>query len=139
MSNFPLSRKSISILLLLLILIISVLHYIASALDLYFTIWWYDIPMHILGGMFSAILSLWVYFFSSFFKNQKWDKKTILRVILIGTAFVGVSWEIYEFVLGLTANAFGSYPFDTIKDILDDFIGALVVYFSMKTSLKLDI
>mgnify|MGYP001562310554 FL=1 len=109
------------------------LHLLGIVYDLYHVIWWYDIPMHILGGAWVAL-----FFFHFFY--QTWhvvDLRKILFTLIITLGFVvlvGVLWEFYEYLsdvyllkihpLGYAPNPL-TLP-DTLKDLLDDLIGGAV-------------
>ena len=109
------------------------LHILGIGLDLYHIIWWYDIPMHILGGAWIAFV-----FVNLFCK--KWrvvdysrNKLMVLVAILGSVALAGVFWEFYEYlsdVYLLKIHPLFYAPNhlilpDTLKDLLNDIIGGL--------------
>lgn len=89
----------------------------------YNSIWYFDIIMHFLGGVWVGL------FFIYIFSRESLDflfLKVILSVLLIG-----ISWEVSEFYVN---NMIGQVPFDivdTLFDICFDIFGGLlsVIYF----------
>jgi len=94
----------------LLIFIIFV-HIIATVNYWYWTIWWFDIPMHFLGGFWVAIVFIWL--------NSKFDilkfnpingivrTITTFITVLSFAAFIGVLWEFAEFLFDVFISSGG--------------------------------
>lgn len=84
-------------------------------------------PMHFLGGVWVAAILLW------FFPVTERSKNYFLKVSL-GVLFVGLSWEVFEYVFNnvLAGNVFD--PTDTISDVFFDMAGglSLIWYFSKR-------
>lgn len=99
---------------LLLSLVIAVLQRYALANFLYWYYPWFDVPMHLLGGV--VIATVLVAFLHSC--------RPLLFVILAAAIFTG--WEVFEFALGFPREL--NYVFDTSLDLLNDAIGAVLVY-----------
>ena len=102
---------------------------------LYYAQWWFDIPMHFLGGFWVGLFFLW--FFSQakmpFLRRPITDlnKKSVIYA-LIFVMFVGMAWEALEV---FSINLLGQEPFitsDTIYDLILDFIGGLAAIFYCK-------
>lgn len=87
---------------------------------LYYELPWLDIPMHILGGFGVAVLVE-----SILEKNNKKVSYTKLFVVYM---VVAASWELYEYINNLTNFLPQNGWFDTVKDIIDGFIGMNVAY-----------
>ena len=49
--------KTTTILFLIALSVLAALHFIALSLYLYWQVWWFDIPMHLLGG-FTVVLGI---------------------------------------------------------------------------------
>jgi len=114
-----------------------------------FSVWWYDIPEHMLGGAFCA-----VFFYYLFFERYKilgTDIKIIPAIILsLGfVALIGVVWEFYEFFTDFYFSSVYSFPsyyglghfgqsgiFDTIKDLQNDLFGGLIASLLIYLKLK---
>ncbi|MFZ2149857.1 MAG: hypothetical protein WAV15_01735 [Minisyncoccia bacterium] len=92
----------------------------------YYSIWWFDIFVHFLGGFWVGMFFIW--FFGvvrmPFVRRaiQDLNKQTLLYALLF-VLLVGISWEAGEF---LTFNTIGREAFsmiDTVSDILIDLAG----------------
>jgi len=118
--------------LFILIWVLAFLHMLAEAYYLYWTIDWFDIVTHFLGGLWLGIASLWFWYLSGYLHKAHMPNKKALYIALGAGIFIGIFWEIYEFTVwhlsgaGLPSN----YVSDTIMDICVDFVGACVGYFS---------
>ncbi len=107
--------------------VIGLAHVLASYFSLYFIWRWYDIPMHILGGALIALIALWGWWLSGWFKIPR-TKKWLWWGTLLSMLIVAVLWEVWEYVFGLTGNRNTTEQvIDTIKDLFDDIIGAVIV------------
>lgn len=105
------------------------LHIIAMLVGWYEMFWWFDIPMHLLGGVavtYSAFIVL------NYFKKQnilsiKWRPLDIL--ILLGlAALAATTWELMEFTFDIyfDTGLQGSL-LDTVKDLCMGLIGGGLV------------
>ena len=94
---------------------------------LFFHIWWYDIPLHFLGGLAIAMAVLYVYYFAGLFAPVAAPRRFFL-LALIAAIVVGIIWEIFEYVSGFTFTTGDKYVLDTLKDMGMDILGALVAY-----------
>jgi xanthine/uracil permease len=115
---------------------IAICHFVALEFYLYWTNKWVDIPMHIMGGALVSSIGLWVIYFSpwkNIFLNN--SKNILILSVFIGFG-VGFLWEIFELSFGLTSLSVDKI--DTIKDLFDDIIGALITgwYFVNTTQEK---
>jgi hypothetical protein len=108
-----------------LTVLLGVLHFLAITFFFYSEVWWFDIPMHILGGLICSLLALCcLLFFPRLFPLGK--KRAFFYGMIGGALILGFSWEIFEYVNGITNVAFGSYPFDVAKDLCMDVLGAYI-------------
>jgi len=89
--------------------------YFGIGKEYFWTVYWWDIPLHILGGLWVGLATAWAF--------TVFRKRPTFIVCLCGAVAVGVAWEIFEYVTGTGGSIFMSYPMDTAKDILDDCIG----------------
>ncbi|MDO8619845.1 MAG: hypothetical protein Q7R64_00655 [bacterium] len=106
---------------------LTALHTSALVFALYWRWWWFDLLTHFLGGVFVALLLLWFFFFSGYTRVPAPRQSVLFLALVGGTLLIGVGWEAFESVVGLTWSPEG-YWFDTIVDVCMDFIGALLVY-----------
>jgi len=99
-----------------------ILNIIGTKLYLYWTVIWFDMIMHFLGGLFVAL-----FFFSVFsFLKSKLPYMEKLVLGLIFSILVGLVWEYYELIIEVTdLREIGYWP-DTGMDIVMDTLGALV-------------
>jgi hypothetical protein len=77
-------------------LMLAILHGLAMHFDLYFYIWWLDIPMHLLGGALVAVVACFLYqrlCTAGVVLEQKAVKGWILFASVL---FVGVAWEFFS-------------------------------------------
>lgn len=112
----------------LFIALLGVLHYLASSFYFYWTISWFDTVMHFLGGISMGLLSLWVIYASGIFKRMTPTRTRTIVTVLIAVLVVGIGWEIFENLNGLTQSTEG-YKLDTIHDLIADICGGLVAGF----------
>lgn len=104
------------------------LNFFAVHYHLYWRIWWYDIPIHFLGGMVLGGLGIW-FLFSLKQSVFSWlSGRRMFALVIIFTFCAGTTWEIFEYSLGDTLNTIGSYPLDTIKDLVMDLLGTYLVW-----------
>ncbi len=112
-----------------LVLIVALLHIGATVFYLYWTLWWYDMVVHFLGGVFIGLLTLWMVFFSEYLGTHRMSSRaTVLIIMLLGTLGIGIGWEIFERLLGHTWSVEG-YWLDTGIDLFLDSAGGLVGFF----------
>ncbi|MEI6042043.1 MAG: hypothetical protein WCQ00_00545 [bacterium] len=101
-------------------------NYYANFYQVYWLFPWFDIPMHILGGI---MVGLFVQTGIEHFNNRKINKNRVLLVFL-GAIAVGVFWECVEWYFRITDGLGPLSRIDTIKDVIDDIIGgALSIWF----------
>lgn len=115
-----------------LVCIIATLQFTALTFHLYWIFWWYDIIVHFLGGMFVGLLIFWLRFFSEYFGIQKIPSEgRVFWFMVLATLAIGVGWEVFERVLGVTSSIEGYY-LDTTLDVVFDFIGSIVAFHFFK-------
>jgi hypothetical protein len=83
---------------------------------LFWRLWWFDILLHFLGGVWAALASAWVI--------------ALLRIplstrsVLLSVLAVGVGWEVLEYVLNFPREE--AYALDLATDIVLDMLGGVV-------------
>ena len=123
-------KQKIFIYSFIVLIIVAIFQNLGTSFDLYTIYPWYDIPMHILGGLWVSLFTLSIYIY--FFNNTSIPnyRKKVFQVMCITLLFVAVSWEIFEIIGHMTFLSDGIwYWIDTIKDIFDDFIGGMLGYY----------
>ena len=103
--------------------VLAVLHNVALYLFLYWRFWWFDIPMHGLGGAVVA-LGLFTAYDFRLFKNKSFLK---VHYVLAFVIFIALLWEVYEILIGVPIEREG-FVLDTITDLLMGFLGGYVGY-----------
>jgi hypothetical protein len=92
---------------------------------LYWSVPWFDVLMHFLGGVWIAALVYW--FLRRMVPFVPLSSQAIFAILLGATFLVGIAWEVFEYLVGtyFTEN----YPLDTSIDLLMDLVGAGVLYY----------
>lgn len=107
-------------------------HGAATWFSWYYIFWWFDIPMHIVCGAWLALL--FFYLFRDRLKVLSSPGFIATLFLALGfVSFIGVGWEIYEYLVSVFVakkipfggSGAGDY-FDTLKDLLDDVFGGFV-------------
>lgn len=119
-------KKPLFLFLFSVIVVIGILQQIAVQYYLYWTLDWFDILMHFLGGFWFGYSALWILFFSGYIGVPKRkDLKFFLLTAFLSAFSVGVAWEIFEYASDITFWDDG-YVFDTVKDLVMDSLGGIV-------------
>ena len=94
-------------------------NYYANFYQVYWIFPWFDIPMHILGGV---MVGLFAQTAMDKLDRHKINKKRFMLAVS-AALIVGVLWELAEWHYGVTDGLGPVSRLDTIKDIMDDIIG----------------
>lgn len=91
---------------------------------------WIDIPLHLMGGAWVALLFFRL-FGDLFFEKLYEHKYEAARVLILAVAFsvlIGVFWEFFEYLLTqYTPIEFQGSLTDTMGDLLMDILGSLAM------------
>ena len=114
-----------------LVFFIFIVNYFATKFHYYSSIWWFDMPMHFMGGLWLGLVFMW------FFWGQEFNYKLVLKIIL-GVLIVGVSWEIFEVILNSYTIRDPFSTLDTVSDICFDLAGGFIsiFYFAKRIMIK---
>ncbi len=82
--------------------------------------------MHFLGGLTLAIFVAWI------LRIESRSFKSFLK-LLVCVMFLGVGWEVFEYVFGIAAPP-EEYLADTSLDIIMDTIGLVAAYYHATSS-----
>ena len=104
---------------------IATLHYIALTLFFYWTVSWFDIFMHLLGGFIIGLIAVFI-LLNTFRIGILEDKKVTLILVLSFVIIVGLGWELWELFFGMT-NILED-RLDTFIDLVMDFIGGYFAF-----------
>lgn len=118
---------SVSIFLSALFLI-GITHVLALEFYLYWTYLWFDMPMHVFGG-FTVALG---FSMLPFFRIHIPEHLKTLQVYLVVVLAVGLLWELFEYVGGISILAEEDFFNDTSMDLVLDLLGGAVGYYLVK-------
>ena len=113
-------------------LLVSIMHYAALKFYFYWTISWFDILMHLMGGYLIGLIaiSLLLNFLNNEIKN---NKKIILILVLSFVLIIGLGWELWELFMNFS-NILED-KLDTVVDIIMDTIGGYFAFLYAKKHL----
>lgn len=127
-------KKETFLKLAVVLYIIAALNFLADYFHLYFILWWFDMPMHFLGGFWVGGMALWFYFFNTRVNNKLTAFNRAKKLIFYLAAVMAVSliWELFEFSLDTFVVSRTNDIIDTLSDLFMDALGAtsMFVYFS---------
>ena len=105
----------------------------ANAFYWYSAMWWFDIPMHIMGGIFLALFA-GAFFFR---KLLPLHFKEVVVTILLFVLIVGLGWEIFEYLVQsvIKGAQLANFP-DSVKDMLMDLLGGVLASTFVLRALK---
>lgn len=113
------SSKILLFLAFLFSCILLFLHLFALEYFLYWAIPWFDILLHVVGGISFGFLLLFI--------SSKTVEDTPWYVPAIGTLVAATIWEIFEFRIGLTFVA-KNLALDTISDVAFSIFGGIIAF-----------
>ena len=114
--------KTTTILFLIALSVLAALHFIALSLYLYWQVWWFDIPMHLLGG-FTVVLG--IHTLADLRIVPRAYATTFLNVFCI-ILTIAIAWEVFQYAV--TEVLKENYMSDTLSDIAIGLTGAVVGY-----------
>jgi uncharacterized membrane protein YoaK (UPF0700 family) len=112
----------------LVIFCIFFLNFLGGKFYWYYSIWYFDIIMHTLGGFWIALLIFFLFFRK---KEFIFSFKNIIIVLLL-VFVVGILWEFFEILVNETIAQNPFNLLDTVSDIFCDLSGALISFFFYK-------
>lgn len=83
---------------------------------LFWKLWWFDILLHFLGGLWAALASAWFFALLS--------RRLNLFSIILCVLLIALGWEAFEYILGFPREE--AYLFDVFLDITMGVLGGLV-------------
>ena len=109
-----------------LIIFVALLHIAALELYFYWTLWWFDVLVHFLAGLWVGLGALWLIFLSGYITRFRLSHHSALFTALIPIAVVGIGWELFEVWAGVPIEK--KYLSDTVVDLSMGILGALSGY-----------
>ncbi|MCX6755606.1 MAG: hypothetical protein NT068_03690 [Candidatus Nomurabacteria bacterium] len=121
------NRKEILKQMAIVIFFVFSLNLIAHKLYWYTSIWYFDMPMHFLGGFFIGLLGMYLlpYFSSPLLMGRLGGGLSIFLFVLI----IGIGWEIFEIIFNNIIAGQYFNTLDTLSYIFFDLSGGLSAYF----------
>ncbi|OHA79342.1 MAG: hypothetical protein A2747_02785 [Candidatus Yonathbacteria bacterium RIFCSPHIGHO2_01_FULL_44_41] len=121
----PARQLQIPIILVIFLVAIAVVNGLAGLYHWYWTMRWFDMPMHFAGGMWLAGFGVWWQYSRRGVTPQGFF--SLLGVCLVYALSIGLLWEAYEAVVSfLTVGHMNAVP-DTLGDLLFDILGGTTV------------
>lgn len=110
--------------LLYLLILFCLSKFVFDPTNLYYELPWLDIPMHGMGGFGVASLAIAI---------ANYKKRTLsLQTVILVYLGVALGWELYELAHDLiNGSSWNGWP-DTISDVINGGVGALVSYYLLK-------
>lgn len=125
MQSYP--KKHLIIRTLELVALIFLINWIAMTFHWYSIIWWFDMPMHFLGGIFIGMLYVYMIIRRG---TALWSFKAVMWG-LAAVLTIGVLWEVFEFSLDTWVTFRPQNPLDTLSDLCFDVAGgALALWYA---------
>jgi len=118
--------------LTLVIVFVAIVNLMASVFHWYYLVWWFDMPMHFLGGVSVFYLSALVLLP----KLQQVSNRRFLFKSILGALFLGVLWEALELFLHIRYGSPDFILLDSISDVFFDLAGAFVGAFCLASALN---
>ena len=115
----PLFKEMFGVLVLIAFLHITGMNYFW-----YWKFFWFDILTHFLGGLWVGLAVLWLG--NYLLEDWKLNKRQTMFFVLCAVVFIGISWEVFEYVNGITVANKKGYWSDTYLDIIMDLIGGVL-------------
>lgn len=104
------------------------LHLVGSYNSLYWRFPWYDSVVHIVSGLWGALLILWLASVLGQINSLKEYKIRTFLIAFVSAVMIGIVWELVENYYQVTYVSAGGYYIDTAMDILNDSIGGVLAY-----------
>ena len=112
----------------LVLAVLITLHSIGSYYYLYWRFPWYDSLVHIVSGLWVALLILWLASVLGQVNSLKEYKFRSFLIAVISAVFIGIIWELIENYYQVTYTNAGGYYLDTAMDLLSDGLGGILAY-----------
>lgn len=117
-------QKHFALLSLVMIIILVALNTAANTFFWYISIYWYDMMMHTIGGVFLALFATALFFKHIISLNTL---KTMI-ILLLFVFVIGLGWEFFEYTIQylIKGSARLADVNDSISDLLCDIGGGII-------------
>ena len=112
----------------LVLAVLIALHSVGSYYSLYWRFSWYDSVVHIISGLWVALLILWLASVLGQVNSLKEYKLKSFLIAVIAAVLIGIVWELVENYYQVTYTNVGGYYLDTAMDLLSDGLGGVLAY-----------
>lgn len=131
-----LMRRELGFILLGFIAFIFLTNLIASVFYWYISMWWFDMPMHFLGGVWLALFGYWLLIFILERKHLAISETRSIPTmrLMLFVFIIGILWELFEFVVSHSTGAMLGNTIDSLSDICFDLAGGLVGLLYLKSA-----
>ena len=107
----------------ILLVLVGILNFVANKLYFYWTLHYFDSLVHFLAGITVGLASVWFFSRNKVYMTQS----SVFLSVFIGVFVVGIVWEVFELVYGITSFSDGMhYVTDTSLDIGMDMVGGVL-------------
>lgn len=125
MSPLAFGSKRLAVKAAWLVVAIFLVNLAAMKFFWYSSIWWFDMPMHFVGGVFLGLITLAMYLRAK--KGEAVSTHGFVLVVAM-TLLFGIGWEIFEFGIDTFITFSQHNLLDTVSDVCFDLAGACAVF-----------
>ena len=111
------------------IILLFLINFLATKFHWYFSIWYFDMPMHFLGGASVGLMAIWLFLK----KEIPFSMKNIIWLMFI-VFLVGSLWEIFEVIFNNMIAGTSFDLLDTISDLFFDLFGGMFAFLFFKVN-----
>lgn len=102
--------------------VVFIFQMLATKFYWYDLLWYFDMPMHYMGGLFIGLLAFYLYLKAK--KNVPLDLNRTILFVVIFSIIIAVGWEVFEYVVAITTRGSVLHLLDSVSDIFFDLAGA---------------
>jgi hypothetical protein len=113
---------------LLVLVVLILLHVLGSYFSLYWVLSWFDVLVHIVGGLWVALVFLWLASVMGQINSLKEYRAKSFLIAFVAAVLIGVIWELLENFTQITFIKASGYSLNTALDIFNDGLGGLLAY-----------
>jgi len=121
-----------------IVALIAIINALAGYFHWYWSVWWFDMPMHFAGGFFIGMLSLYIMRRSILLAQEKGKYIRTFFIVLLSTLVMGILWEVFEFLMQGGFSGSLASPVDSLSDICFDLAGgalAIMIYLPQRKNI----
>jgi len=109
-----------------LAVLLIILHLLAVFFYLAWIYWWYDVVLHLLGGLVGGFSAYWCLFESGVWVRGR-SLSTSVKIFIVFLCVLAVAglWEVFEYVNQIAEDPRQSHVVDTTYDLILGSLGAI--------------